>query len=374
MPLKAKICHLTSVHPPFDTRIFHKECKSLVKAGYEVHLVVRHNKDEMIGGVCIHAVPTFHSRIKRMTYTIWAVYKKALEIDAQIYHFHDPELMLIGLLLKLKGKKVIYDVHENYPKAMMSKYYLPVVFRKFISLLFLFAERLFSGFFDYIIVVNDDIAENFQNIDKKKVIILRNTPLIEFVNACNTDNRNRNNKVLYTGGLSRIRGIKEIIESIIFVKNDVMLVLIGSFETPEFEKEMRMIANKKVQFVGNVHYKEIPEFIKTSKIGIICFYPEPNHIGAILGGNNKFYEYMAGGLPIIASNIPEWKKVIEGENFGITVDPKNPKEIASAIDYLLDNPVISAEMGRNGLNAVREKYNWENEGKKFLKFYEKVLQ
>lgn len=370
---RPKVCHLTSVHPPFDTRIFHKECKSLVKAGYEVHLVARHDKDEVIEGIYIHAVPTFHSRFKRAICTIWAVYKKALEIDAQIYHLQDPELIPIGLLLKLKGKKVIYDVHEDYPKAMMSKHYIPVRLKKFVSLFVLVVERVFSRFFDYIVVAGDDLVENFPKVYRHKVVAIRNMPLIEFIEACDTNIEKQRNKVIYVGALSKGRGTKEIIEAMKYVKNNTELLLIGPFETSEFEKEMRMIANGMVEFVGKIQYMKIPEFFKAAKVGILCLHPEPNYIG-VLTRNNKFYEYMAGGMPIIASNIPEWKEFIEGGNFGITVDPKNPKEIASAIDYLLDHPEISEEMGRNGRKAVREKYNWDTEKEKLLEVYDTLIK
>src|SRR3990167_2814745 len=369
---RPKVCHLTSVHPPFDTRIFHKECKSLVQAGYEVHLVARHDKDEVIDGIYLHAVPAFHSRFKRAILTIWAVYKKALKIDAQIYHFQDPELIPIGLLLKLKGKKVIYDVHEDYPKDMMSKYYIPVKLRKIISLLILVMEPLLSRFFDYIVVAGDDIAENF--LKSHKVVAIKNLPLIEFVNACDSDSEKKGDKVIYVGMLSKERGIKEIVEAMKYVKNNAELLLVGPFETPEFEKEMRLIANGRIQFVGNVHYKQVPDFMKAAKIGVLCLYPQPNHFGAIFGRNNKLYEYMAVSMPIIASNFPKWKEFVEGNNFGITVDPKNPKEIASAIDNLLDHPVLSQEMGRNGLKAVQERYNWEVEKGKLFRIYDALLK
>ncbi|WP_295102893.1 glycosyltransferase family 4 protein [uncultured Candidatus Kuenenia sp.] len=371
---RPKICHLTSVHPPFDTRIFHKECKSLVQAGYEVHLVARHDKDEVIDGIYIHAVPTFHSRFKRAICTIWAVYKKALEIDAQIYHLQDPELIPIGLLLKLKGKKVIYDVHEDTPKDIMSKNYIPVILRRFVSMFVLIIERLSSKFFDYIMVAGDDIAENFPKAYKHKVVTVKNLPLIEFVNACDSDGVEKTDKIVYVGVLSKQRGIKEIIEAMRCIKNKAELLLIGTFETPEFEKEMRLLANGRIQFIGNVHYRLVPDFLKTAKIGVLCLYPEPNHFGAIFGRNNKFYEYMAGGLPIIASNLPKWNEFIVGRDFGITVDPKNPKEIAAAIDYLLDRPELSKKMGENGRKAVCAEYNWNVEKEKLLEIYNSLIK
>ena len=197
---------------------------------------------------------------------------------------------------------------------------------------------------------------------------------MEFVNACGACDKKLDNRITYVGRLSKGRGIKEIVEAIRYVKNDVKLLLIGSFDTPQLEREIRGIANEKVQIIGEINYKEIPDFIKTAKIGLICFYPEPNNLACLSGRNNKLYEYMAGGLAIIGSNFPKWKEVIEGGNFGITVNPKNPRDIARAIDYLLDNPESLKQMSENGIKAVREVYNWDSEKKKLLQVYDKLLK
>src|SRR2546428_6863995 len=104
-----KVCHLSSVHKRYDVRVFYKQCRSLAKRGYETTFVIADNKgDELKNGVNIIDVGAPTNRIQRITQTIFKIYKKALAINADVYHFHDPELLSIGLLLRLKGKKVIY--------------------------------------------------------------------------------------------------------------------------------------------------------------------------------------------------------------------------------------------------------------------------
>src|SRR5580704_6176866 len=99
-----RVVHLTSVRGPRDMRVFYKECRSLVRAGYAVTLIAPGTEEQLVDGVSIHAVPRLKSRLFRMTLTAWRVYQKALRQAADVYHFHDPELVPLGLLLRLRGK------------------------------------------------------------------------------------------------------------------------------------------------------------------------------------------------------------------------------------------------------------------------------
>lgn len=105
--------------------------------------------------------------------------------------------------------------------------------------------------------------------------------------------------------------------------------------------------------------------------GLVCFQPAPNQINAM---PRKMFEYMAASLPVIASNFSLWKEIIEGNKCGICVDPLNPKEIAKAIDYLIEHPQDARRMGENGRKAILEKYNWENESVKLLNLYDKLVR
>lgn len=143
-----KVCILISVHLPFDIRIFHKEAKSLAKAGYDVTLVAQHDKDEIVDGIRIVPLPKPKSRLERMIRTVWMAYRKALKIDADVYHFHDPELMPVGLLLKRHGKRVIYDVHEDVRRQNLSKPYVPALLRQPISAMIGALEAFSARCFD----------------------------------------------------------------------------------------------------------------------------------------------------------------------------------------------------------------------------------
>ena len=123
------ICHMASNHEGLDTRIALKECASLASAGYETHLVITASEADVAkaaaSGVTVHALSNSPTRFARMLKHTWRCYRTARSVDASVYHFHDPELIPYGIWLRLWGRRVIYDVHEDYPRDILDKYWLP---------------------------------------------------------------------------------------------------------------------------------------------------------------------------------------------------------------------------------------------------------
>jgi len=338
--MKAKVCHITTVHSPFDVRIFHKECKTLAKSGYEVYLIAQHDKEEIVDGIHLIPLPIVRSRIRRMIYLPIRALKEALKLKANIYHFHDPELIPIGVLLKVFAKgKVIYDVHEDVPKQIMSKYWIPKKLRGIISFIVNLGEKKFSFLLEV------------KGKEKKDDVF----------------------KIIYIGGLSKIRGISEVVKALEYVDSnkEVRLILCGKFSPIEYEKEVRNLKGfEKVDYLGWLEPDEVVNKLVDVDAGIVCLHPITNYVTAL---PVKLFEYMAAGLPVIASNFPLWREIVEGNNCGICVDPLNPKEIAEAIKYLIEHLDKAQKMGENGKKAVLEKYNWEKESEKLIKLYEDLL-
>jgi len=366
---KIKVCILTSVHCVFDDRIFYKEARTLARAGYDVTLIAQHNKSETIEGMKIVPLPKPKNRIERFLKTGFLLFKKALQQKPDVYHFHDPELMPWALLLKkITRAKIIYDVHEDVPKSILSKYWIPNYLRKLISSAINTFEKIIARNFDMIIVVTADIGKKFS---QKKTIIIRNLPILSIINEekpIKLDNKRPS--VIYAGGITKIRGIKEIINSIHLLNGRVELWLLGSFSPITLKEEILTDLDKDyIKYMGYLPFKEMYAYMKASDIGILLFLPEPNHIAAL---PNKMFEYMAAGLPVIASNFPLWKEIIEGNNCGICVNPLDAEEIAKGIEYLIEHPEEAKKMGENGRKAVLEKYNWENESKKLLEVYKRL--
>lgn len=370
-PTTYKIAHISSAHKDLDVRIFYKECSSLANQvdrngiEFDVHLILAGVEERVQNNVTIHSVPIEHnSRLKRMWKTVNYVYEKALEIDADIYHLHDPELLRIALKLKKRGKKVVYDAHEDLPRQILGKDYLK--FKNLISYSVERYENRIAKKLDAIVTATPFIKDRFTKINSKTVNI-NNYPLLSEIDMSDVDHP-KQNKICFIGGISRIRGIRELVESLEFV--DVQCAIAGSF--PELFKS-DIIKEKgwsKVEELGFINRDESLKLKSESIAGIVTFLPLPNHVNA---QPNKIFEYMASGLPVIGSKFPLWEAIIEGNDCGICVDPENPKEIANAIQKIKDNPQMAKEMGERGKKQVKDIYNWAIEEVKLIELYRTLL-
>ncbi|MBN4071176.1 glycosyltransferase family 4 protein [Crocinitomix catalasitica] len=365
---RIKVCHLTSVHKHTDNRVFFKECSSLSNAGYDVSLIAPGVHDHNRNGVQIYGVPTNSNRLKRVFSTAFVhVFKKAKQLKADVYHFHDMELIPVGLMLRILGKKVIYDVHENSAAAILSRTYIKsrfikVVLSKCISIL----EKGTAGYFNAIVTARPDISDLFE---KHKPFTLRNFPILPNCDEIpEVDIRKTKAAVIYVGGMTEIRGVKELINA--FEKIDeAELWLLGFFGTPEFEQKCKSLKGwKNVQFFGQVEAGDIFAYIKKADIGIVTFLPVPNHITTLA---TKPFEYMACGLPIIMSDFEYWRNFFQDSS--LYVNPENEEEISSAIKKLLSDKPLMESMGNKNLELTMNEYNWEKESKVLLSAYDFAL-
>jgi len=363
-----KVCHITTIHPSKDNRIFYKECKSLAKCGFDVKLVAVNSDSFVEDGVEVIGVKcTYSNRFHRAMKASYCAYKEAKKTKADIFHFHDPEFMIAALMLRLLGKTVIYDIHENNPAAIMSKPYLNSNFiKKVMALCFNIAEQISVRIFSYTVTARPDITKRF-NIKNIKTIF--NYPILPEYDKIPTLNLKKNKQsVIYVGGMSRIRGIRELISAFENIPN-AELWLLGTFEDESFQEECKKLpGSANVRYLGQVESFEIFSYIKASDAGIITFWPEPNHLTTIA---TKPFEYMACGVPVIMSDFDYWKDFF-GEN-AIYVDPKDPNQIARTITQLLEDPNKAKSMGQRGLEKVKEEYNWAQEEKKLIGVYKSII-
>lgn len=363
-----KVIHLSSAHNDKDVRIFLKECRSLaiLFPQVEIHLVLAGVHERTEDQVMIHSVPKRHgSRIHRMWTTVNQVYDKALALDGDIYHLHDPELLRIALKLKRKGKKVVYDAHEDLPRQIAGKDYLPL--KKIVSWTMEKVENFVSARVDGVITATPYIAQRFQKINAHTIDI-NNYPLSTEIEFTTNESVEKENMVCFIGGISPIRGTMELVDAMALTS--CRLALAGEISS-EFKQQLSESKGwESVEELGFIDRKTSMQLKQRAIAGIVTFLPYPNHTNA---QPNKIFEYMAAGLPVIGSNFPMWKDLLEQHACGICVDPTKPSEIAAAIEYVKSHPEEADLMGKNGKRLVQEKYNWKAEEQKLASFYQTIF-
>ncbi len=365
-----KIAHLTSVHNALDVRIFHKQCMSLANRGYQVTLIAPTESDSIVDGIQIISIPKATSRLKRIFISTVVIYKKAMASKAKIYHFHDPELILVGMLLRLSGAKVVYDVHEDYPRQMMTKEWISIWLRYPVSLLTELVEWLSTRlFFSAITPATPKIASRFS---ASKVAIIQNYPkLEEITKPYEIPWSNRKLQVAYMGGIDIERGNIENLIALDLLNNpSVRMIMAGPFSSKSLEHECKSLKGwQQVDYHPWLSRKILMEELVNSIAGLVVLHPTVAYLDSL---PIKMFEYMLAGIPVIASDFPLWRKILDENHCGILVDPLNPQETADAINWILEHPEQAEQMGKNGRKAVEEKYNWALEEKKLFAVYEKL--
>lgn len=368
VPMQMAVCHLTSAHERHDPRIFQKMCRSIKAKGMEVILVVADGKpNQVLSGVSVIGAPKFLSRISRMLIAPFSVMAFARNVNAKVFHIHDPELLFIGLILKIIFKaRVIYDAHEDLPATIIAKTYIPKKLRVAVATLSNFVEKRIAKRLDAVIAATPHIKSKFDKYNINCVSVC-NYPPFRPLHSPNVGGTNVDNRITYIGGLGVNRGVYEMVRALDLCNHQVRLDLCGSFSEKGCETTVKAQSGwQNVDFHGWVGDGEVRRILSQSTAGIVALKATPNYLYSL---PIKMFEYMQAGIPVIASNFPEWRMIVEKYDCGILIDPEDPGSIATAIDFIIDNPELARQMGENGKNAVEHKFNWVSEEKKLLKLY-----
>ena len=360
--------HLTSTHRPFDTRVFQKECQTLARAGIRVTLIVPHNEDEIHRGVQIRAVPAPANGRERLKKTTSLVYRAALkESPDAVFHFHDSELIPHMLRLKMRGRKVLYDAHEDTPRQVMYQHWIPDILKKPVSIGMKGLETIAGKAFDHIIAAEPIIADNFP---AKKTTTLYNYPILEEFEACRAvPYTSRPLHIGFAGGISEVRGIKEVVSAMGKMTSipEARLQMAGAFYPAALKAEVEQLEGwNRVDFKGWVNREELQQLLGNVRVGVITRHPIERHLTAM---PTKLFEYMAAGLPVVVSDLPTIRPIIEAHLCGLLVDPLDDIDIARALTYLLEHPQEAEQMGRRGYEAVLNQFSWNVESDKLLSIY-----
>lgn len=370
--MTVRVAHLTTAHPRFDVRIFHKECRSLANSGYQVDLYVADGGgDAQCDGVSIIDVGRSHGRAHRMLGKTWTVWNAVRKTDARIIHIHDPELLPIALMLRYMGRHVIYDAHEDVPRQILSKPWIKPWFRHAIAWPFERLENFVARRCAVVVGATPHIAKRYaaQGIHS---IDVNNYPIPgelgdAFASSGPVDTPATLSKTIcYIGGITRMRGAVEMLQAL--DKIDARLILAGPMESESLHAELAaMPAWSRVEYRGVLDRAAIRAVLHESQLGLVLLHPVPNYLDAL---PVKMFEYMAAGLPVLASDFPLWRSILEKSGAGICVDPLQVDRIVEAIKAMLDLPETERQAMRLACRAaVRDTYSWKNEEAKLLAAY-----
>ena len=359
------IVMLANGHPVFDTRIFVKEARTLVKAGYTVAIIIPAQEDEERDGVSILSVPLRQKGWQKLLISPFNILRKALKQPSpSVYCIHDSDILVVGIALKLLGRKVIYDAHEDTPLQITYQHWLPRLVRKPYAILYFLIEKIAGWTFDRIIVAEPVIARYFP---EKKTRLVRNFPIAEtFAGYQAAAYARRSTRLIHIGSLTAVRGLFEMLEAAQKASSKVQFeFLLGGKFSPS-TLEQKVVSSYNVNFIGWASYHQMVGLLFDSRVGIIIPHPVERYK---TNYPVKLFEFMAAGLPVIASRLGESAAFVEEAQCGILVDPLDIDQVADAIAWLISNPVEAGEMGRRGQQAILERYNWERESRVLLEVY-----
>lgn len=363
----------SSVHVWTDTRIYYKEAQSLAENGLQVEFYALDYPAEKreIRNLTMHYLPNLsrRSRIQHQR-TLWKAFQKS---RAANFHFHDPELLFLAKKIKRKygdQVKVVYDMHEHLPAAVRTKQWLPKFLRPILSQIVTKVERYLMKSVDAVIFAEKSYRENYPTESFTKIDIL-NYPITPPVHNVK---KNKIFTMIYVGGLTEQRGLFNMLNLAATLKekgvSDFQLKLIGPVLTAE--TKIKNFVRKKhleehvVQF-DRLPYTEIWQHYHTSHLGLCLLHPTPNNLNS---RSTKLFEYMAAGLPVLASDFSSFIEMMTTHKSGYTADPFDSSLLADLVCQVKNNPELAEQLGKNGEKAFFENYSWHGEAEKLMALYD----
>jgi glycosyltransferase involved in cell wall biosynthesis len=365
---QVRVVHMTSVHDALNIRIFQKECRALARAGYEVIELTNEPLTGLKDGVRIFGLGTCRSRLHRVTSKMIVMARQAFRLTADVYHFHDPDLLPLALVLRAFHKCVIYDIHEDVPRTILYKHYIPkwlrVPLMRLTELIENTAARAMSG----LVTATPAIARRLHRINENTVTINNYPFLAEFVPVAEKAWCKRKLSIAYIGGIAEARGIRELLSAMTKLPEiGAELELAGWYSDPSLQDELTHSHSwRYVNWRGELDRSDLADLLGTVRAGLVTFHPEPNCVSAL---PTKLFEYMSAGIPVIASDFPLWRDIVTAAGCGLLVNPCDSSSIAEAILYLLTHDAEAEAMGQRGRAAVEQHYNWQTEEGSLLRFY-----
>jgi glycosyltransferase involved in cell wall biosynthesis len=372
------ICHITTVHPVGDARILFRMCCALAKKGLSVELIAP-------GEVPLNGVPVRFSswngkiahagRLQRIRLALQA----ALSAHANIYHFHDPELIPLGLALKVlrRSAAVVYDVHEDYPAFMMEKYWIPKSLRPLFSRGARYANAIAARCLDGIVTADPGVENDFLKSAGDKTAVYYNFPVLSQFEPSLEEQTRIDADLVYVGGMSDRAGTFVLLDALTLLARENVRPCVKLAGYTDGDEGRRAVQNGiqtrglqgHVKLHGRLPYSQVPAWIRSGRIGLVTLQAIPKFMKNI---PSKMFEYWACGLPVIASDLPPIRQfLLDGKN-GLFFQPSSPEDLARAIRFLLNHPAEARTMGDFARELVRSKWNVDRQIDHLVNFYERI--
>jgi glycosyltransferase involved in cell wall biosynthesis len=367
---------LTSVHDPFDPRVFHRQARTLAAAGYRVTLLAPHAADTSAGGVRVRGVPPPRSRAGRPL--VWLrLLGRALRARADVYHLHDPELLPLGLLLaRATGRPVVYDAHEYYRHEVATRPWIPAPLRPAAAATVHAVETFVARRLAAVVAVNAHMAAGFRARGARAVAV-HNYPPSVYLSAVPPATV-RPPVVAYVGVLTRPRGLDTLWYAGRALRRRAPAAevrVIGRVDwvgmPPDIPRDpAAWRAEAATSFVGTIPAEQVPAALAGVAVGWIPFHPTPNQTPGL---PLKLLEYMAAGLPVVVSDFGAMAALVREAACGLCVPADDPEAHAEALARLLADPSAARSMGARGRGAVERRYSWEAEAARLLALYAELV-
>lgn len=378
--MKKKICHISTMHQTFDTRVFKKEAVSLAKSGYEVVLIIPSEENKVVDGVRIEGIRKHQTFLDRIYHLPKEAVSLAEQQDADLYHFHDPELLPYMKRLGKKNKPVIWDAHENYRDTIKSFNSLKLKPLSFLGsewfnwLELRYAKKYFSG----VVTITSKMASKYQQ-KQIKTCVLGNYAKVAHFKYNGVPDIAPKPRLLSSGAHFRPRAITEIAESYAFIDPalDAELFFSGKFVDENLLEDVKAIKrkvdpNNRITIEGALEYDDlINRAIPSAWVGTVLFdISDPNNRNGL---PNRFFECWANGVPVIATDHTEVARVIRKHGGGLVIPVNSPQLIAEAFNKIASDINYRNQLSAEAYKAIKGVMNWETNFEDLLSFYKQIL-
>lgn len=360
-----RVVHLTSVHRAFDVRIFEKECKALAEAGYEVVLIAPHQRNEISCGIRVIGVPSGRKPLHRWLTTVPLVVVRAFAAGGDVYHFHDPELLPVGALLAVSGRRVIWDCHEDI-SHVSERPWIPRGTKALVQGMAMLLRGIGARLVDVIVVAEPEVMSRFRS---DRAVLVQNYPILSEWDGEVQPLSARERAGCYVGDITTLRGAWDMVVAMETAgPKGVRLLLAGTFHPPRLREELACSPGwEYVDCLGFLDRAGVVRLMaERARAGLILLHPVAHYQAS---QPVKLFEYMAAGIPVVAYDLPKIREIVSDVGCGVLVRPGDPVEAGEALSAIIESEDEAAVMGARGRRAVFERFSWSGEVRRLLEVY-----